>query len=159
MTYQKQEFCFTREVALEKAIELERQSFIIYRKAYKLSTDPQAKKLLKELALEELDHKCSLEKAFFEDTVTLHDSGHKTGPSMNLTLLIQETPLKEDSSPQDVMAHAIHDEKRSVDFYEKMAQQCVGAPMEHIFNRLRQDEAVHLVRLEELYEKLYLQEM
>jgi len=33
---------------------------------------------------------------------------------MKLTLLIQDKPLDESSSPQDVLAHAIFDEKRTV---------------------------------------------
>lgn len=34
-----QEICYTRDVALEKAIEIEQQSFDMYHKAYKLTKD------------------------------------------------------------------------------------------------------------------------
>jgi rubrerythrin len=159
MEHSKKDYCLTRELALEKAIELEHQSFAMYLKAYKIAKDAQAKKLLKELALDELEHKYSLEKAFFEDTVSLHDEGSPKDTSMKLSLLIQEKPLKVDSSPQDVLAYAIHDEKRSIDFYAEMTQQCKGAPMEQIFNRLLEDETGHLAKLEELYEKSYMQQM
>jgi rubrerythrin len=159
MEHSKKDFCLTREAALEKAIELEHQSFAMYLKAYKIVKNAQAKKLLKELALDELEHKHSLEKAFFEDTVVLHDESYSKGPSMKLSLFIQETPLLEDSSPQDVLAYAIHDEKRSIDFYAEISQQCKGAPMEQIFNRLREDETGHLAQLEEFYEKSYMQQM
>jgi hypothetical protein len=37
-----------------------------------------------------------------------------------------------------------------------MAKQCAGAPMAQMFQRLHQDEAAHLSRLEELYESVYL---
>ncbi len=57
------------------------------------------------------------------------------------------------------MIHAIHEEKRSVDFYNKLATQCEGAPMSPLFKRLYKDEAGHLARLEELYEKIYMAEM
>jgi bacterioferritin (cytochrome b1) len=60
---------------------------------------------------------------------------------------------------QDVMIHAIHDEKRAVDFYKKLAVQCGGAPMEEMFKRLYQDEEAHLVRLEEMYESIYMKDM
>ena len=57
------------------------------------------------------------------------------------------------------MIYAIHEEKRSVDFYGKMAQACEGAPMESMFRRLQKDEAKHLASLEELYESIYMPEM
>jgi rubrerythrin len=49
--------------------------------------------------------------------------------------------------------------KRSIDFDAEIAQQCKGAPMEQIFNRLLEDETGHLAKLEELYEKSYMQQM
>ena len=78
---------------------------------------------------------------------------------MNLTLLLQEKPLDETSTDQDVMVFAIHDEKRAVDFYEKMADQCGDAPMGKMYARLREDEQNHLARLEALYESLYMKDM
>jgi rubrerythrin len=156
---ESEEVCYTREVALEKAIEMESNSFVNYKKAYFMAKDRVAKDLLKDLALDELKHKYTLEKAFFEETVMLHDSGIKEGPSMQLTVFLQEKPLDAAASDQDVMIFAIHDEKRAVDFYTKMAQQCGGAPMEAMFSRLSKDEQEHLARLETLYEEHYMQDM
>lgn len=154
-----EEVCYTREVALEKAIEMEAESFETYKNAYFRAKDRVAKDLLKDLALDELKHKYTLERAFFEETVQLHDSGAKEGPSMNLTVFLKKTPLNESANDQDVMVFAIHDEKRAVDFYRKMAEQCGGAPMEKIFRTLHDDELNHLARLEELYESHYLKDM
>jgi rubrerythrin len=100
-----------------------------------------------------------LEKAYFEETAALHEEGMKEGPSMKLSLLLKEKPLEDDADDQDVMIHAIHDEKRAVDFYRKMAEQCSGAPMEEMFKKLYQDEEAHLVRLEEVYENIYMRDM
>lgn len=55
--------CYTLEGALEKAIESEGQSFDVYRRALRIVKNPQARSVLKELALEELEHKHILEKA------------------------------------------------------------------------------------------------
>jgi rubrerythrin len=154
-----EEVCYTREVALEKAIEMEMKSFQAYKEAYLKISEPRVKGLVKDLALEELEHKYLLEKAYFEETAALHEEGMKEGPSMRLSLLLMEKPLKDDADDQDVMIHAIHDEKRSVDFYRKMAEQCSGAPMEEMFKRLYQDEEAHLVRLEEIYESIYMRDM
>ena len=119
-----------------------------------------AKDLLRDLALDELKHKYTLEKAFFEETILLHDLGHSEGPTMNLSLLLEEQqPLSESASVQGVMRYAIQDEKRAVDFYKKMADQCGGAPMEAMFKQMVQDEESHLARLEELYESHYMPEI
>lgn len=154
-----EEVCYTREGAIGRAIEMEQQSFDVYQKAYEMVEDRRAKKLVKELALEELEHKHTLEKAFFEEEVALHDAGMEEGPSMQLTLLLQKRPLGSDSTAQDVMIYAIHEEKRSVDFYGKMAQQCGTAPMAAMFKRLAKDETKHLASLEELYESIYMPDM
>jgi len=150
--------CYTREVALEKAIEMERESFQAYKEAYLKILEPRIKQLVKELALEELEHKYILEKAYFEETVSLHDEGLSAGPSMKLTLMLQERPLGEDADDQEVMIHAIHDKKRSVDFYQKMTAQCAGAPMEKMFKTLSVQEEQHLARLEEMYEGVYMKD-
>ena len=156
---ENEEVCYTREVALEKAIEIEMKSFQTYKEAYLKIREPRVKDLVKGLALEELEHKYILEKAYFEETVALHEEDAKEGPSMKLSLLLKEKALEDDADDQDVMIHAIHDEKRAVDFYKKMAEQCGGAPMEEMFKRLFQDEEAHLVRLEELYETIYMKDM
>lgn len=151
-----EEVCYTREVALEKAIEMEMKSFQTYKEAYLKILDPRIKNLVKNLALEELDHKHILEKAYFEETVVLHQESLAETPSMQLTLMLQEKPLGEDADDQDVMAHAIHDKKRLVDFYQNMMTQCAGAPMEKMFKKLTKEEKNHLAQLEELYEDVYM---
>ncbi len=154
-----EEVCYTREAALEKAIEMETNSFQVYKEAYLRSKDRRAKDLLRDLALDELRHKYTLEKAFFEETAALHEAGYKQGPSMKFDLLLEEKPLSEQPDEQDVFIYSIHEEKRAVDFYKNMSQQCAGAPMEQMFGRLAEDEEGHLTRLEELYESLYMKEM
>jgi rubrerythrin len=57
------------------------------------------------------------------------------------------------------MIHAIHEEKRAVDFYRNMAEQCGAAPMSEMYRKLAQDEEGHLARLEEHYETIYMKDM
>ena len=154
-----EEVCYTREAALEMAVGMESKGFEDYKKAYRIARNALAKDMLKDLALDELKHKYTLEKAFFQETVSLHDSGSIQGPEMRLTLLFEDRELREGSTEQDVLLHAIHEEKRSADFYGKMAAQCKGAPMGAMFKRLAKDEQVHLSRLEDLYERIYMKEM
>ncbi|MBW1999446.1 MAG: ferritin family protein [Deltaproteobacteria bacterium] len=156
---EREDVCYTRETALQKAIEMESKSFETYKDAYGKVKDPRAKRVVKELALDELEHRYLLEKAFFEETIALHDADLKEGPSMNLSIILEERPLDADSTDQDVMIHAIHEEKRAIEFYKSMARECGDAPMEGMFKKLHQDEERHLASLEELYESIYMQEM
>ena len=153
-----EDVCYTQEAALERAIQMEVKSFEGFKKGYFTARDRVAKDLLRDLALDALKHKYTLEKAFFEDMVHLHDSGEKEGPSMNFALLFEEKPLKADATEQEVMIYAIHEEKRAVDFYSSMAQQCMSAPMGEMFQGLAEDEKGHLARLEEFYESRFLKD-
>ena len=153
-----EEVCYTREAALEKAIEMEAGSFEVYKNTYLKAKDRLAKDLLRDLALDELRHKYTLEKAFFEETVLLHESGAKSGPSMKFSLLLEEKSLRPAATEQEIMIYAIHEEKRAVDFYRNMAEQCGSAPMAGMYKKLAEDEEGHLARLEELYEKIYLKD-
>jgi len=151
--------CYTLEGALEKAIEEEKHSVNVYREAMKKVEDPHARTILKELAKEELEHRNTLEKALMGETLTHLDPEEPAGPSMELTYILEEKPLDEDSTAQDVMIYALHEEKRSVDFYQQMANHCKGAPMGELFSKLHQQEMTHLTKLEETYEKLYMTHM
>ena len=151
--------CYTLEGALEKAIENEQHSIGVYRHVLKVVKDQQTRMILKDLGLEELEHKHTLEKALFGETMALHGKDEATGPSMNLTEILHDKPLSDKSTPQDVMIYAIHDEKRAMEFYKQMTQQCSGAPMESVFSKLQKQEMIHLTRLEEAYEKLYMAHM
>ena len=118
----------------------------------------ELKNLLRELALDELKHKYSLEKAVFQEQVSLHDSDEASGQSMNLSLMLSKKPLDENSTDQEVMIYAIHEEKRVADFYKNLIEQCSGAPMEKIFKDLYEEEVSHLAQLESLYESVYMPE-
>lgn len=83
----------------------------------------------------------------------------KSGPSMKFSLLFEKKPLNPNATAQEVMIHAIHEEKRAVDFYRNMAEQCGNAPMSGMYKKLTHDEEGHLARLEEHYEKIYLKDM
>jgi rubrerythrin len=151
-----EDVCYTREAALEKAIEMEMKSYEKFKSAYQKVKHQSVKALVKEIAQDELEHKFNLERAFFEESVALHDSGLSEGPSLRLTLMLEEKPLDLEATEQDVMINAIHEKKRIVDFYQKMNEQCSGAPMAAMFQKLGKEEHDHLIRLEEIYESTYM---
>ncbi len=153
---QVEDACYTREFGLEKAVEMEMNRFRAYKNDYLNNHDRLAKDLLKDHALDELKHKYTLEKAVFEETVLLHDTGYSEGPTYNLNLPTIEKPLSESADAVDVIRYAIQDEKRTVVYYRTMVEQCKGAPMAAIFKQVARDEEDHLARLERLYEDGYM---
>jgi len=58
--------CYTFDAALEMAITMEEEGFRNYLAAIRLLTNKGAKDLLRENALDELDHKHQLEKALLD---------------------------------------------------------------------------------------------
>jgi len=58
----------------------------------KVVKDQQTRMILKDLGLEELEHKHTLEKALFGETIALHAKGGNDGPSMNLTEILHDKP-------------------------------------------------------------------
>lgn len=156
MGSEMEEVCYTREAGLAKALEMATKSFESYKEAYPRLKNRSARKLIKEIALEALEHKYTLEKAFFEETVALQETGYDPGPSLQLTVMLEDRQLEDNATDQDIMIYAIHDKKRLVDFFKKMADQCGGAPMEGMFRRLSQEAEEHLHKLENLYETVYM---
>jgi rubrerythrin len=77
---------------------------------------------------------------------------------MNLGYVLAKKELTPESDGREALAYAIHLEKGSIDFYQRMSQGCSGAPMAHVFDRLLADETRHLQSLEDLYEQHFLPE-
>jgi len=150
--------CYTFEAALEMAIQMEEEGFRHYLAGLREIKDKKGQDILRELALDELQHKHSLEKALVQGTI---EGGHALGspvPTMNLDYVLKREELKPDSGVREVLAFAIHLEKKALDFYRRMAEGCSGAPMAPIFEGIGNDETRHLQKLEDLYEEHFLTE-
>jgi rubrerythrin len=149
--------CYTFEAALEMAINMENEGFRNYLEAVRKVTVKGAKELLKEAALDELEHKHQLEKYLLEGSIG--GEGFKNPvPTMNLDYVLAKKELTAASDARDALAYAIHLEKGAIDFYRRMTEGCAGAPMGAIFARLLADESRHLQSLEDLYEEHFLTE-
>ncbi len=150
--------CHTFEAALEMAIEMENEGFRHYLKGLLTVRDAGARDILREMALDELDHKYALEKALIEGSVGEEHQLQEPVPTMNLDYVLKKKELAPQSGVRDALAYAVHLEKNSVDFYQRMAQGCAGAPMAEMFRKIGNDESRHLQKLEDLYEKYFLSE-
>jgi len=154
MTNQGQ-VCYTFEAAVEMAVTMENEGFRHYLDALKKVKDRAAREILREAALDELEHKHQLEKALVEGQMGSGDGLAQPVPTMNLDYVLAQKELRPESDAREALAYAIHLEKGSIDFYRRMSEGCSGAP---IFQRLLTDESRHLQSLEDLYEQHFLTE-
>ena len=150
--------CYTFEAAVEMAIKMEEEGFRHYLDAIRKVTKKGAKEILKEAALDELEHKCSLEKSLLEGQMAGGNALAQQIPTMNLGYILAKKELSPNSDTREALAYAIHLEKGAIDFYKRMAQGCAGAPMGGIFAKMLADETKHLQLLEDMYEEHFMTE-
>lgn len=149
--------CYTFEAALEMAVQMESDGFRHYLEALRKVKNKGAKEILRDAALDELDHKHQLEKALVEGQLGAHVLDQPV-PTMNLGYVLEKKELGPDADVRQALAYAIHLEKGSLDFYRRMTQGCAGAPMAAMFEKIANDESRHLQQLEDLYEQHFMTE-
>ena len=154
---QSTQICYTFEAALEMAVQMEQEGFRHYFEALRVVRDKSAQAILRDAALDELEHKFQLEKALIEGQMA-GDALAAPVPTMNLGYVLEKKRLDADADARQALAYAIHLEKGALDFYRRLAQGCSGAPMGELFTRIANDESRHLQQLEDLYEKHFLTE-
>ena len=154
---QSDQVCYTFEAALEMAVKMEEEGFRHYLGALRIVRDRAAQMILKDAALDELEHKFQLEKALVEGQLQGHTLEAPV-PTMDLDYVLEKKVLSPEADARQALAYAIHLEKGSLEFYRRMAKGCSGAPMGSLFDRIANDESRHLQQLEDLYEEHFLTE-
>ena len=155
---EENQVCYTFEAAIEMAITMEDEGFRHYLDAIRKVANKGAREVLKDAALDELDHKCQLEKALVEGNMESDGQMSQPVKTMNLTYTLKKKELSPNSDAREALAYAIHLENTSIDFYKRLSEGCSGAPMAEILNRMLADETRHLQALEDLYEKHFMPE-
>jgi rubrerythrin len=150
--------CYTFEAAIEMATKMEEEGFRSYLSALRVVKDRAARQIFKEAALDELEHKHKLEKALIDGEMKEGDDLQQTVPTMNLDYVLAKRELHPASDAREALAYAIHLEKGSIDFYQRMSKGCEGAPMAVLFKQMLADETRHLQSLEDLYEAHFMAE-
>ena len=129
--------CYTFDAAVEMAIEMENEGFRNYLAAIRMVTNKGAREILRENALDELEHKHMLEKALLEGRMDDDASLDQVIPTMHLDYILKKEELGPDSGVREALIYAIHLEKGAVDYYSKVAIGCAGAPMGNLFAKLQ----------------------
>ncbi|MEI6703301.1 MAG: ferritin family protein [Deltaproteobacteria bacterium] len=152
------QFCHTFDAAVEMAIQMEEEGFRTYLSAIRQLTNKGAKELLRDNALDELNHKHQLEKALLDGRMEGGEELDQPIPTMSLDYIFKKQELGPASGVREALIYAIHLEKGTVDFYGKVSEGCAGAPMGKLFAQLHKEESRHLQSLEDLYERHFLTE-
>jgi rubrerythrin len=150
--------CYTFEAAIDMATKMEDEGFRAYLSALRIVKDKAARQIFKEAALDELEHKHELEKTLVEGEMKGSGELQKPVPTMNLDYVLVKKELRPESDAREALAYAIHLEKGSIDFYQRMSKGCEGAPMGSLFQRMLADETRHLQSLEDFYERYFMAE-
>ncbi|GFO53070.1 ferritin [Geomonas sp. Red276] len=150
--------CYTFEAAIEMATKMEDEGFRAYLGALKIVKDKAAREIFKEAALDELEHKHQLEKALIDGEMKGGGGLQQPVPTMNLDYVLAKREVRPEMDAREALAYAIHLEKGSIDFYQRMSRGCEGAPMAKIFQQMLADETRHLQSLEDLYECHFMAE-
>jgi len=150
--------CYTFDAAVEMAIKMEEEGFRHYLYAMRQLTNKGAIELMRENALDELNHKHQLEKALLDGRMEGGEALEQTIPTMRLDYVFKKQELGPQSGVREALIYAIHLEKGAVDFYGKVSDGCAGAPMGKLFAQLHKEESQHLQALEDLYEQHFMTE-
>ncbi|MBI5484107.1 MAG: ferritin family protein [Deltaproteobacteria bacterium] len=150
--------CYTFDAAVEMAIKMEEEGFRNYLGAIRQLTNKGARELLRDNALDELNHKHQLEKALLDGRMEGSEVLEQTIPTMRLDYVFKKQELGPQSGVREALVYAIHLEKGAVDFYGKVSDGCAGAPMGKLFAQLHKEESRHLQALEDLYEQHFMTE-
>ena len=152
------QFCYTFDAAVEMAIKMEEEGFRNYLSAIRQLTHKGARELLRDNALDELHHKHQLEKALLDGRMDGGEELDQHIPTMHLDYVLKKQELGPESGVREALIYAIHLEKGAVDFYGKVSDGCVDAPMGKLFGKLHKEESRHLQLLEDLYEEHFMTE-
>ena len=139
---------------IERAINMEENSFNLYSSASRRVKDPGAKTGLKELADEEKKHKAKLEAMLAGDLEWTVSVGRKAKvKDLKIGAVMEAKPITESSDFQAVLTFAIKREEQSGTFYGQMAALAEAGPVQKTFEMLAKEEAKHKEYLESIFEQ------
>ncbi|MBN1969336.1 MAG: ferritin family protein [Candidatus Delongbacteria bacterium] len=143
--------------AIEFAISQEINAANIYKKLMDLSTEESNKKLFKDLMDMEYDHKRRLETLDILDYQVEHSM--ESIQDLKLTDYLVIPDERVDLSYQDALILAAKRELKSFEMYEKFAQQFAeNEVLKEFFYVMANEEKLHKIKIEKMYEDKVIQE-
>jgi rubrerythrin len=139
---------------IEFAIKKEIEAYDMYSGIAELSNNPAVKKLLSELANDELGHKEALENLNRAKEILKFDID--VVQDLKLSDHLATPPsIDEESDLQEALVFAMKEEKSAYELYTKMAKAAETKENETVFQKLAQMELIHKNKLESLYDDMF----
>ncbi len=138
---------------IQFAIKKEKEAYELYSGFAKKTKNPAAKKLLEELAEEELGHKDTLEN--LSEPEKLFNFKIESVQDLKLSDHLVAHTIDENSDIQSVLTFAMKAEKAAFDLYTKMSEAAVDETNLSLFQQLAQMELIHKNKLESLYDDMF----
>jgi len=139
---------------IERAINMEENSFNLYTSASRRVKDPGARTGLLEMAAEEKKHKEKLQKMLAGDLAWAVSVGRRAKvKDLQIGEALEAKPLTETSDLQEVLAFAIKREQQSGAFYAQMAALTDSGPARDTFEMLAKEEVRHKEYVESIFEQ------
>lgn len=140
---------------LKQAVAREKEAHQVYSDAKEIIKDPGAKKLISDLAAEELGHVRKLEHYKAEG---LLPKEMKKIQDLHISDYLVDKELTPTMNLQDVLIFAMKREKKAHEFYLNMSKAVEESDARHLFDILAQEELSHKNRLETFYDDVVYQE-
>ena len=142
------------EQLISIAIDREQEAYDFYMQASKNTELPSSKKLLEELAKQEIKHKEKLKSALNGGVCdTFSCTTIDEFKSLDLSKYLVEIPLEKASSSQDILIVAIKREEAAYDFYKALSELTTTPEHRTVFETLAKEERFHKERLESIYDE------
>ena len=142
---------------LNAAVKSEEQSYALYTLAQKKVVSSSSKKLLAELAKDELRHREKL-SAVLKGKEKLQDIGSDRIQDLKIVDPMEDITLSKDSDYQQILIYAAKREKSTYDYYNSMAAGLDGTKFAELFLKLAEEELRHKNRIEQEYDEYVLKE-
>ena len=141
---------------LDAAIYKEIASEALYLAAKKKTRDPGASALMEELAAEEKKHSQWLKE--FKDKRATQKWHRGVVPNLRISEYLTSADTLEGAGLQDTLVFAMKKEQQAVDFYSRMTGLFRGNSAKSLCRKLVNEEMRHKLKLEVLYDGLFLVE-
>jgi rubrerythrin len=144
------------EEIIEFAIKKEVEAYELYTSVANKSDNPAVKKLMDEIANDELGHKEALENLSEGNSLLNYDI--EQVPDLKLSDHLIAHPIDDKSDIQDVLTFAMKEEKAAYELYLQMSKAATDENQAKIFQKLSQMELIHKNKLESLYDDMFYSE-
>ncbi len=141
------------EEIIKFAIKKEEKAYELYTGVAKKTNLPAVKKLMEEIANDELGHKKTLENLSKAEKLLDYDIDQV--PDLQLSDHLIAHPIDEKSDIQEVLTFAMKEEKAAYELYMQMSQAATDEKHVTIFQKLGQMELIHKNKLESLYDDMF----